>query len=69
MVLAAATEEGREVFLGFGDGTVIAFYLLTLVASVVFLYGFWRRLRKYRKGRPAGRFSKAFRRMSWRGHL
>jgi Fe-S oxidoreductase len=57
MVLAAATEEGREVFLGFGDATVIAFYLLTLVASVVFLYGFWRRLRKYRKGKPAGRFS------------
>jgi hypothetical protein len=56
MILAAATE-GREIFLGFETWTIVVFYLLTLITIAVFTYGFWRRVSKYRKGRPAGRFS------------
>jgi Fe-S oxidoreductase/nitrate reductase gamma subunit len=56
MVLAAATE-GREIFLGFDTGAILVFYVLNVTAIAVFAYGFWRRIRKYRKGRPAGRLT------------
>ncbi len=55
--LAAAADEGREVFEGFGTSSIVVFYLLALVAIVLFLYGFWRRFAKYRKGRAVARLS------------
>ncbi len=54
-VIGAA--EGREVFEGFGSATIVVFYLLALVAIGAFVYGFWRRLAKYRTGRNAGRLN------------
>jgi len=57
VLLAAAGDEGREVFEGFGTPSIVIFYLLALVAIVVFLYGFWRRLAKYRQGRAVSRLS------------
>ncbi len=55
--LAAAADEGRETFEGFGTSSILVFYLLALAAIVVFLYGFWRRFAKYRKGRGVARLS------------
>jgi hypothetical protein len=48
---------GRETFLNFGSGSILAFYLLALFATLVFLFGFWFRFRKYRQGRQLGRLS------------
>ena len=55
--LASVADEGREVFEGFGTSAIVTFYLVALAAIVIFLYGFWRRIAKYRKGRPVGRFT------------
>lgn len=52
-----AIEAGRETFLNLGSGSVLSFYLLALLATLIFLSGFFIRFRKYRLGRPAGRFS------------
>ncbi len=51
------TREGREVFEGFGTVPIVVFYLLGLAAILVFAYGFWRRIRKYRQGRRITRLS------------
>jgi len=51
----AAETAGREVFLGFSTGLKIFFYLLAAVAIAVFLWGFYVRIRKYRRGRPTAR--------------
>ncbi len=59
MVIAAAQERTREVFLGFGTPWVVLFYLLSAAAILIFLYGFWRRARKWGRGRPSGRVSPA----------
>ena len=63
-VVFAAETAGREVFLGFGTGLVLLFYGLTTLAIGVFLFGFYRRIRKYTRGRASarlnwGRFIKA----------
>ncbi|MFD1659101.1 (Fe-S)-binding protein [Streptomyces caeni] len=50
-----AAEETREVFQGFSAVGEIAFYVLAFVTMGVFFWGFWRRVRKYRRGRAAGR--------------
>jgi len=57
VVLAASEVPGREVFLGFGTGAKILFYLLAFVAIGIFVYGFWRRIAKYRRGRPDDRLT------------
>ena len=46
----------REIFLHLGTGPQVAFYVLGGLASVTFLYGFWRRYKKYRRGRSENRF-------------
>ncbi|MEZ5116593.1 MAG: heterodisulfide reductase-related iron-sulfur binding cluster [Candidatus Nanopelagicales bacterium] len=46
-------EETREVFDGFSPAAQITFYVLGTLAILVFLYGAWLRIRKYRRGRPA----------------
>ncbi|MEE8486005.1 MAG: heterodisulfide reductase-related iron-sulfur binding cluster, partial [Acidimicrobiia bacterium] len=59
MIFAAgpAREVGREVFLGFPGFAIAVFYLLTVVAIGLFTWGFYRRFRKYSRGRPAARLS------------
>jgi Fe-S oxidoreductase len=50
-------ETGRETFLNLGSGSVLSFYLLALLATLVFLSGFGFRLRKYRQGKRTERLS------------
>lgn len=47
--------ETREVFQGLTVGAKTVFYVLALLATVVFSWGCVRRVRKYRQGRPANR--------------
>jgi len=61
----------REVFRHFSLFMQIAFYIVSFSAIGVFVYGFYRRIAKYRKGRSdarfdnlAGRFMKAARIMA-----
>ncbi|MEN8239684.1 MAG: heterodisulfide reductase-related iron-sulfur binding cluster, partial [Actinomycetota bacterium] len=54
-VVFAAETAGREVFLGFNVGLKILFYVLATVAIAVFAWGFYRRIRKYTKGRKINR--------------
>ncbi len=51
LLAAAEGTPSREVFLNFGNGSVLTFYLLTLFATLVFLSGFLFRIRKYARGR------------------
>jgi len=54
MVFAAETT-GRETFLGFGTSAKVIFYALATIAIALFVWGFYRRIRKYRRGRPTAR--------------
>jgi Fe-S oxidoreductase/nitrate reductase gamma subunit len=54
--LPLAVEETREVFEGIGTLGEGIFYALAFTSTSVFAWGCWRRIRKYRRGRPAGRF-------------
>jgi Fe-S oxidoreductase/nitrate reductase gamma subunit len=45
----------RPIFEGIGPAGEVVFYLLAAVSIGVFGWGVWRRVRKYRRGRPAGR--------------
>ena len=53
----------REVFQGIGFAGKVVFYLLSLAATLAFFAGWWRRVRKYGRGRRAGRFPETWR--SW----
>jgi len=53
----------REVFRNFPAPLVAAFYLLSALAILVFCYGAWLRIRKYRRGRAAHRMSHLGRRL------
>ena len=46
----------REIFLHLPTWAQIVFYVFGGLACVIFLYGFWRRLKKYRSGRSENRF-------------
>ncbi len=46
----------REVFRHFPFFMQLAFYIVSFSAIGIFVYGFYRRIAKYRKGRPAARF-------------
>ena len=48
--------ETREIFRNFPTWMEVVFYVAGFAAIGVFLYGFWRRYRKYRRGRAADRF-------------
>ena len=54
MILAAQTA-GRETFLGFPDWGIALFYVCMVMASAVFVWGLYRRVRKYTRGRPVSR--------------
>ncbi|RDH79948.1 (Fe-S)-binding protein [Mycolicibacterium moriokaense] len=45
----------RPIFEGIGHTGELIFYVLATVSIAVFAYGVWRRVQKYRRGRPAGR--------------
>ncbi len=51
-------EPTREVFAGFGLGSEITFYVLAVLTILVFLYGVYLRVRKYRRGRADYRFDR-----------
>jgi len=45
----------REIFRHFPFALQLLFYLIATGAGLAFLYGFYRRIRKYRRGRPVQR--------------
>ncbi len=50
--------ETREIFRLFPQALQIAFYLVGFATIFYFLFGSYKIVRKYRKGRPAGRWNK-----------
>jgi Fe-S oxidoreductase/nitrate reductase gamma subunit len=50
-----ATQVTRPVFEGIGPAGRALFYAAAVVATAVFVWGVWHRVRKYRIGREAGR--------------
>ncbi|MHB8504550.1 MAG: heterodisulfide reductase-related iron-sulfur binding cluster [Acidimicrobiales bacterium] len=45
----------RHIFGSMGTAAILTFYVLAMVAIVVFFAGWAKRIRKYRSGRPSGR--------------
>ena len=54
----------REIFRHFPAAAVVAFYLVFAAAAGTFLYGIWRRINKYRAGRPAHRLNVLWERLA-----
>ncbi|MEE9372271.1 MAG: heterodisulfide reductase-related iron-sulfur binding cluster [Saprospiraceae bacterium] len=50
-------EVTREVFRNFPFWMEITFYIVGISTSVFFIYGFWLKYKKYRRGRDADRFN------------
>ena len=48
----------REIFLHLAAWQQVVFYVAGALASAIFVWGFWRRLAKYRKGRADNRFDR-----------
>ncbi len=48
----------REVFRHFSFFMQLIFYVVSFSTIAVFLYGFYRRIQKYRRGKPAMRFNR-----------
>ncbi len=46
----------REIFLHFSTWMEVVFYVVSAVATGIFLYGSYRRIQKYRRGRKENRF-------------
>jgi hypothetical protein len=46
----------REIFLNLSTWMQVVFYVASGIAIVIFCHGFWRRIRKYRRGRAENRF-------------
>ena len=55
VLLGSVAGETREVFEDFTITGKVVFYVLANVAIAIFVWGFWRRVAKYRRGRPARR--------------
>jgi len=49
--------ETREIFRHFPASLSFLFYVIAFATIAVFLYGFWRRYKNYRRGRDSGRFN------------
>jgi Fe-S oxidoreductase len=54
------TVPAREVFRHFPGYLIVVFYLLATLAMGVSAWGFWLRIRKYRRGRAAARLAQAW---------
>ena len=50
-------QETREIFRNFPMVLQLIFYVVALSTSGFFIYGFYLRYKKYRKGRDAGRWN------------
>ncbi len=50
-------EATREIFRNFPTWMQITFYIVSLSTVAFFLFGFWQRYKKYKRGRDAGRFN------------
>ncbi len=50
-------EVTREIFRHFPKWMELTFYIVAFSAIGIFLYGFYRRYKKYRRGRDSGRFN------------
>jgi hypothetical protein len=57
-------EISREIYWNIGHGVVIPMYFCALVALSLCLWGFYRRLTVYLKGRPLNRFDQLPKRVS-----
>jgi len=62
LIAVTSTGETRKIFGGETEAAITVFYILALVTIVLFFYGWWRRVDKYRGGRPG--LSQRFRRSS-----
>src|SRR5512137_705425 len=51
-------EATREIYWNVGHGVVVPMYLFGLFAIAVCAWGFYRRIRVYRLGRPLDRFDR-----------
>ena len=56
MLLAQEQTPTREIFLHLPMWAQMVFYVLAGLACLIFGYGFWRRYKKYRRGRSENRF-------------
>jgi len=52
-----SAEPTREIFLNLPGWAQVVFYVLGALACLVFVYGFWKRYKKYRSGRPDNRWN------------
>ncbi|MGZ8723943.1 MAG: heterodisulfide reductase-related iron-sulfur binding cluster [Aeromicrobium sp.] len=55
VLVGSVDGETREVFEDFSTTGKMVFYVLSTAAIAVFMWGWWRRVAKYRHGRPARR--------------
>ena len=53
----------REIYLNLPMWAQVVFYVVSGIASLIFLWGFWRRIKKYRQGRADHRFDRMGRRI------
>lgn len=54
----------REIFREFSTTLQVLFYVTAAVSSFLFCYGFYRRIQKYRRGRPVDRLDNLWSRIS-----
>ena len=59
LTILAVEGETREVFEDINLFGKIVFYTLSFAATALFFRGWWKRIAKYRGGRPAGRIRHA----------
>lgn len=62
-MVAQETTPTREIFLNLSTWMQVVFYVVSGLAILIFCYGFWRRIRKYRRGRSENRFDHLSRRI------
>ncbi len=67
MITAVQQEVTREVFLNFSTTAKVVFYVVANAAIIVFFWGSWLKVRKYRRGLPDNRFQFLFRRLATAG--
>lgn len=57
-------ESTREIYWNVGHGVVLPMYILAFAAFAVLVWGFWRRLRIWRQGKPLNRFDRPVTRLT-----
>jgi len=64
-----STEITREIYRNFPDALQYAFYAVAFLASATFIYGFYRKYKKYRQGKDTGTFNNLFKRFMKAGAI